>query len=294
MTQAQSIFGPEFGKKAVRLVITVVGLLVLRAVLGALPMLNNASAIGSSLMSPLVIADAVVDILLLSVLLRFGLAMGRSVGERSTRFSDVGKIISLATLVMVLLIAYRQFETPTACLVVAPADLSKAGQTAQTAANLDQFMQGLSQMLQGVAKTEVNMASGTTLAAFQRVAVVVLRQPPDIYGWTFLILIAIPVVGIVVFVSRNLDAFTEALFHATSLSPSNRPSTATSSAAGAPFTVRCGNCGKPMSAEEKFCANCGTASSVPTSIASARKVCSSCGADNPTTARFCKECGLAA
>ena len=125
MAQAQSLLGAEFGKKAIRLVITVVGLLVLRAVLGALPMLNNASAIGSSLMSPLVMADALVDTLILVVLSRFGLVIGRSVGENSTRFPDVGKIISLATLVVVLLIAYHQYETPTACLLVSPSDLSK-------------------------------------------------------------------------------------------------------------------------------------------------------------------------
>ena len=295
MAQAQSVFGPEFGKKAVRLVITVVGLLVLRAVLGALPMLSNASAIGSSLMSPLVIADAVVDTLLLVVLLQFGLATGRSVGEGSTRFSDVGKIISLATLVVVFLIAYRQYETPTACLLVSPADLSKAAQTGQTPVNLDQFMQGLSQMIQGVAKAEVNLATGATLEAFQRVAVVVLRQPPDIYGWTFLTLIAIPVVGIVVLGYRNLDAFTEVLFHAASPSPSTPGSSAVAgSAVGPPATLQCSNCGQPTTADVKFCPHCGNASSTPTSIASARRVCSSCGADNPATARFCKECGKAA
>ncbi|MFZ3264341.1 MAG: hypothetical protein WA172_10100, partial [Terriglobales bacterium] len=69
MTHTQSFFNPEFGKRVVRLAMTVVGLLVLRAILGNLPMLANATALGSSLMSPLVIADAIVDTLFLIVLL---------------------------------------------------------------------------------------------------------------------------------------------------------------------------------------------------------------------------------
>ncbi len=294
MSQPQSVFGSEFGKKAIRVAITVVGLLILRAILGALPMLANASAIGSSLVTPLVIADAIVDTLLLVVLLQFGVATGRSLGEKSTRFPDVGRIISLATLVVVLLIAYRQYETPVACLLVSPADLTKLGQTAQSV-NLDQIAPGFSQMLQGIARAEVKMVTGTTLAAFQSAAVMVLRQPPDIYGWAFLILIAIPVVGIVVLVYRNLDGFTEAIFHAASPSPStSRPSTASRAAADAPAAVQCTECGQSIAIGTKFCPNCGAASSAPTSIASARKLCSSCGADNPATARFCRECGKAA
>jgi hypothetical protein len=294
MTQTQSLWGPELGKRAVRFALTIVGLLILRAILGALPMLANASVIGDSMMSPLVIADAVVDTLILVVLLQFGVSMGRSVAEHSTRFTDLGKIITLATLVVALLIAYRQYETPTACLIVSPSDLSKAGQSYQTPINFDQILPGLGQMVQGIARAQVNMATGATLAAYQKIAVIVLRQPPDIYGWTFLILIVIPVVGIVVLVSRNLDAFTEAVFHAAAPSPSsNRPSSG-ASAPVPPATVQCVNCGQPMAAGGKFCPNCGAASSAPKSIASARKVCPSCGADNPATARFCKDCGQAA
>lgn len=294
MPQAQLVFGPEFGKKSVRLALTVVGLLVLRAVLVALPMLNNASAMGNSLISPLVIADSVVDTLILAALLRFGLATGRLVGENSTRFPDVGKIISLATLVVIFLIAYRQYETPAACLLLSPSDLSKIGQN-QVPANLGQMMQGLTQMFQGIAAAEVKMATGETLAAFQKAAVVVFRQPPDIYGWTFLILISIPVVGIVVLVSRNLDAFTEAVFHAASTSPSTRrPLAIAGLPPNSPAALQCSTCGQSMAADVKFCPNCGTASSAPTSISSARKVCQYCGADNSATARFCKECGKAA
>jgi RNA polymerase subunit RPABC4/transcription elongation factor Spt4 len=254
-------------------------------------MLANASAIGDSMMSPLVIADAVIDTLIIFVLLQFGMSLGRTVGENSKRFPDAGKIITFATIAVALLIAYRQYETPTACLIVSPSDLSKSGQSYPAPIDLNQIMPGLSQMAQRVASAEVKMATGVTLVAYQKLAVIVLRQPPDIYGWTFLILIAIPVVGIVVQFSRNLDALTEAVFHAASASPSR--SAATRPTTGQAATTQCGNCGQPMTGDGKFCPSCGTASAAPTSIASVRRACVSCGADNAATAKFCKECGKA-
>ena len=249
-------------------------------------MLAKASPIGNWLMSPLVIADAVVDTLLLLVLLRFGLRLGRSVAANSTRFPDVGKIISLATLAVILLIAYGQYETPTACLFFSPSDLSKAGQTLSSI-NLDQLAPGLAQMMQGIAKAEVNMATGATLVAFQKAAVVVLRQSPDIYGWTFLILIALPVVGIAVLISHNLDGFTEAVFHAASASSLISQSERASAGSAGALTDECGSCRQPMPAIAKFCQHCGAPFSAPTVISSARKLCQTPGgADNPATARF--------
>jgi len=56
---------------------------------------------------------------------------------------------------------------------------------------------------------------------------------------------------------------------------------------------QCQSCGQAMTAVEKFCPNCGTASSTPTLIDSASKPCASCGADNPPPAKFCRECGKA-
>jgi len=293
MSQAQSIFGSDFGKKAIRVAITIVGLLILRAILGSLPMLANASAIGSSLMSPLVIANAIVDTLLLVVILRFGITTGRLVGEKSTQFPDIGRIISLATLVVVFLIAYRQYETPTACLLVSPADLTKVGQTPQSP-NLDQIAPGLSDMYRGIARAEAKMFTGATLAALQGAAVTILRQAPDIYGWAFLVLIAIPVVGIVVLGYRNLDGFTEAIFHAASVSPSISRAPAPIHPVDSVAGVQCSGCGQPVTSGTKFCPSCGTALGIPTSISSGRKICSSCGSDNLATARFCRECGQAA
>lgn len=291
MTHTQSFFNPEFGKRVVRLAMTVVGLLVLRAILGNLPMLANATALGSSLMSPLVIADAIVDTLFLIVLLQFGLRVGRSLTESSTRFPDVGKIITLVTLVVVLLIAYRQYELPTACLLISPSDLSKLSQGGQLASDVSQILPFLNQMMQGILNAEVNLAMGATLTAIQNAAVLVLRRPPDIYGWTFLILAAIPMVGIVVLISRNLDGFTDMIFHAAS---STSRLTVVRSTSSAQTARQCGNCGEQMAAEVKFCSNCGTTACAPIPIVSSQRTCSSCGADNSANARYCTACGNAA
>jgi Double zinc ribbon len=281
MIQGQSVFGPELAKRAVRLVLTVVGLLILRAVLNALPMLSRASAIGDSLMSPLVIANAIVDTVILLALLRFGLTMGRLIRENYKRFPDLGNIIALSFAVIVLILAYKQYETPTACLVISPSDLTKVGQSDITMANLDQILRGLGKVFQDIANAQVKTATGDTLIAFQRVAVAVLRQPPDLYGWIFLALIAIPVVGIVVVVSRNMDTITALVMQSGSAFGAS-PST------GIP--AQCSGCGQPMAAGVKFCPNCGAAA-VPAATVPAKSVCLSCGAENPGSAKFCKECG---
>lgn len=275
----QSMLGPEFGKRAVRFALTVVGLLILRGVLNVLPMLSKASAIGDSLVSPLVIANAVVDTMIFLALLRFGLSIGRSIRESYARFPDLGNIVSLAFVVIVLILAYKQYETLTACLVISPSDFTKIGQTG-TLENLDQFLKGLGNLFGTIVNTPVKMATGDTLIAFQRVAVALFRQPPDLYGWIFLVLIAIPVVGIVVLVWRNMDTITALVMQSGS-------ALATTPSVGA--AVQCGSCGQPTAVGVKFCPNCGAALAVPT--VSARSVCPSCGAENPGSAKFCKECG---
>lgn len=169
-------------------------------------------------MSPLVIVDAVVDTVLILLLLRFGLRVGQSIAHNYTRLPDLGRIISLATVVLVLILAYKLYETPIACLAVTPSDLSSVGKNV-VPANLEEIMRVWGPVMKQLTKLESQNATGDTLVAYQQMAVAVLRQPPDIYGWTFLILIAIPVVGIVVFVSRNLDALTELILHPASTAP---------------------------------------------------------------------------
>lgn len=279
MTQVQSLLGPEFGKRVVRFALTVVGLLILRGLFNVLPMLSKASAIGDSLVSPLVIANAVVDTMVFLALLRFGLSMGRSIRESYVRFPDLGNIVSLALVVIFLILAYKQYESLIACLVISPSDFSKVGQSG-TRLDLDQILRGLGDVFGTIANTQVKMATGDTLVAFQRVAVALLRQPPDLYGWIFLVLIAVPVVGIVALVWRNMDTITSLVMQSGS---------ALADAPSVGAAVRCGSCGQPIAVGVKFCPNCGTASAMPT--LSVKSVCPSCGAENPGSAKFCKECG---
>ena len=56
MTQGKPILDRNFEKRAIRVALAIVGLLFLRAILGALPMVKNASPISGSLLTPLVLA----------------------------------------------------------------------------------------------------------------------------------------------------------------------------------------------------------------------------------------------
>jgi hypothetical protein len=229
MVQGQSIFGRDFGKRVIRVALAVVGLLILRAILGALPMVKNASAIGGTLLTPLVVADAVVDTVIFLLILSFGVGLGRTIQAGYTRLPDLGKMISLATVAVVLLLAYGSYQTVVACLLESPSDIVNtltlsAGAAAGGVQNL---MGQLGNAIQGLDKSvmeqAIKTAPGWALAGYQAAAVLAMRQRPDIYGWTFLIFIAIPVIGIVVLVSRNLDTITDMVFHAATATPKPAP-----------------------------------------------------------------------
>ena len=66
-----STLGAELGKKGIRFALTVVGLLLLKALFAALPMLKNTSAIGNTFLSPLVLVNAAADTLILLAVIAF-------------------------------------------------------------------------------------------------------------------------------------------------------------------------------------------------------------------------------
>jgi hypothetical protein len=163
-------------------------------------MLKNASAFGDSLMSPLVLAYAIVDTVLLLVVLDFGITLARDIQNKYEHIPELKKLISLATIVLVLLFAYNVYKLPTACLVVQPTDLINLSQSGTPTA----FGQ--------INATAMQNAGGEALASYQQLAVAVLQRS-GIYGWTFLILIALPTVGIVTLISRHRETFSELLSH---------------------------------------------------------------------------------
>lgn len=275
----------EFGKKSVRFVVTLVGLLILRGLVSVLPMLKNAGAIDSTFLSPLVIANAAVDTLILIALVGFGFAASRALGRSYPRSPDLNTAVILVTVLLVLVLAYNLFELPLACTFVSSQDIL-AGD-AQNAAQLRAFAQQLElrHMLNQAQLDALKNASGDTLMAYQKLAVFKFRESPDVYGWAFLALCAIPIVGLVTLGYRNLDRITEALFK-----KAKQPSGAFQQNVRPEIPLlRCKDCGHPMSLDVKFCPECG-AQRVPMAVTNEQR-CPACGAQNSSMAKFCKECG---
>jgi hypothetical protein len=210
--QAPATLARNVWKKLIRFAVNALGLLVLRAILGSLPMLKNASAFGDSFMTPLVLAYMIVDTVILLAVLDFGINLARDLQARYEHIPDLSKLVSLATMLLVLLFAYRVYEMPTACLVVQRTDLLSLSQNQNsTPGSFTDFIRAWNQMVGQVSEAAMQNATGEALVRYQQLAVAVLRRPPDIYGWTFLVLIAGPAIGMVALVSRHLDTFTELL-----------------------------------------------------------------------------------
>ena len=214
---AAPTFAENVWKKLIRFVVNTLGLLILRAILGSLPMLKNASAFGESFMTPLVLAYMIVDTVILLVVLDFGITLARHLQARYEHIPDLSQLVSLATILLVLVFAYRVYEVPTACLVVQRTDLLNLGQNQNpnsTAGSFTDFIRAWNQVVGQVSEAAMQNATGDALVRYQQLAVAVLRRPPDIYGWTFLALIIVPAIGLVASVSRHLDTFTELLSQA--------------------------------------------------------------------------------
>lgn len=103
-----------------------------------------------------------------------------------------------------------------------------------------------------------------------------------LYNWIFLLLVLLPLIGLVVVGSRNLDAITDVLF-------SSMKKTVTEGLPIQPSEpeeslVRCSKCGNLVPANNKFCNKCGAP--IETEI-----ICTECGARNEMNAKFCTKCG---
>ena len=207
--EQSSPLGPNIAKRIIRFALTLVGLLILRGILGALPMLKSASAIGDTLLSPLVVSYAAVDTAIILVVLAFGLNFGQDIQANAPRLSELGKIVTRSTIVIVLIIAYKAYELPIACAFVDQTDLVSLGKNSNAPGSYADFMRIWGQMVGQVSAAAMQNATGEALAAYQKLALAVFRQPPNIYSWIFLILIAVPGISLVPLVSRNLELLTE-------------------------------------------------------------------------------------
>jgi len=207
--EQSSPLGPNIAKRIIRFALTLVGLLILRGILGALPMLKSASAIGDTLLSPLVVSYAAVDTAIILVVLAFGLNLGQDIQANAPRLSELGKIVTRSAIVIVLIIAYKAYELPIACAFVDQTDLVSLGKNSNAPGSYADVMRIWGQMVGQVSAAAMQNATGEALAAYQKLALAVFRQPPNIYSWIFLILIAVPGISLVPLVSRNLELLTE-------------------------------------------------------------------------------------
>ena len=145
--EQSSPLGPNIAKRIIRFALTLVGLLILRGILGALPMLKSASAIGDTLLSPLVVSYAAVDTAIILVVLAFGLNLGQDIQANAPRLSELGKIVTRSTIVIVLIIAYKAYELPIACAFVDQTDLVSLGKNSNAPGSYADVMRIWGQMV---------------------------------------------------------------------------------------------------------------------------------------------------
>jgi hypothetical protein len=253
-TTNQNSIGSEVGRRLVKTIIAVVGLLIIRLVLDNLPMLKEAKPIligsnaqaqavaqyfnsgqlpqdiqqyGAGFIFPISIANAVVDTLIFAMLIGSAVGFNGLIRARSKRLPEGGVIILLLVLTVIVALAYKSYMG-----VIPP----------------------------------------------------LLQSQANLYGWVFLILGLLPLIGLIVVASRNLDALTEVIFNSTSRV----------AVGGVPQTVAteslatCPKCSATIAVGAKFCGSCGAPA--PVSV-SAGVFCPECGTKNESGAKFCKSCG---
>lgn len=208
--------GTSLRKEFARAAVYGLFLLIVRGVVGSLPFLKNATFVGDTLLSPLVLVNVALDTVFLAVLLSFGLTAGRRIHQAGAQFADIGKITSLATVVLVLVLAYRIYELPAACTFISQSDLinlSTIAPQSQDAGGFGDFIRLWGQMLNQVSAASLQNASGPVLVQYQRLALAIFHRSPDWYAWLFLILTVIPIISLAPLVFRNLGSLSELLSH---------------------------------------------------------------------------------
>jgi hypothetical protein len=258
-TTNQNSMGNEVGRRLVKAIIAILGLIVIRIILDNLPMLKEARPIivgsGASAAAnaniaqifntgqmpsnlsdlasqyavgfifPISIANAIVDTLIFVVLIGTAAGFNGLIQTRSKRLPEGGLIILLLVLTIVVALAYHSYMG-----VIPP----------------------------------------------------LLGSQANLYGWFSLVLGLLPLIGLIVVASRNLDAITEVVFSSTrGVASISAPQAAESSAT-------CSKCSATIVAGAKFCGSCGAPVLVS---ASAGRFCSGCGTKNDSEAKFCKSCG---
>ena len=298
MTEQRKSFGHQVGEKVVRTAIAIVGLLVLRVILSALPVLNHAAPLypeiwvetwrGTVVSSQdeqrqreiadrlkAIVGDLPYDALLESFrayAIQTGVRLDNKADQAAVQSALQHWLITGHLAIFPITIAHAVIDTLIlVMLVVFGLELRNLYRS-----GYPQFPD-LGQLL--------NLCVLTIVAAIAYVSYQGLLYPligtdgQQAYDWVFLLVGMAPLIGIVVMAARNMDRLTALVM---------RSGTASATAVVDP--IACSSCGRPMQIGTKFCPDCGAASGARAANASVRD-CSSCGAENPATAKFCKECG---
>jgi hypothetical protein len=297
MTEQRSSLSRQVGEKVVRTTIAIMGLLVLRVILSALPVLNHAAPIYPQVWADiwgLVVAPSQanpqhpVDIesklrdmfpndayqiylqSLQTALVQEGIKANQ--GDRTAILSAYQHwLIASRLAIFPITIAHAVIDTLILVLLVffglELRNLYRSGYPR---------FPDLGQLL--------NLCVLTIVAAIAYVSYQGLLYPligadgQQAYDWVFLLVGLAPLLGIVVMGARNMDGLTALVMRS-----------GAGSAMPIVGSIAC-SCGRPMQPGTKFCPDCGAAFDARPVNASGRN-CSICGADNPASARFCKECG---
>jgi hypothetical protein len=301
MTEQQNSLGHQIIEKVVRTGIAIVGLLILRLILSALPVLNHA-------------APLYPDIWVDSWRVTEADVQGGDQGERSmaeklqkTLGSSYEPIVRSFTDYLnakglrgnrvdhgAVLDAFQGWLSSTH-MAIFPITIARAVIDTLILLLLIFFGLELKNLCRsGYARFPdlgqvLNLCILAIVAAIAYVSYQGLLYPligPDgqaVYDWVFLLIGLAPLIGIAIMASRNMDRLTALVMRSGSLVAT----------AGVEVPVCAGGCGYAIPPGTRFCPNCGAPASVPATNQFVRH-CSSCGANNSPTARFCKTCGRAA
>lgn len=110
MPDAPVSLGTQVGKKIIGVIVALVGLLIIRAIVGGLPMLKTALSIGTSGVTPLMIAVAIANTLIFVVLLRFGFGLSAVLRAGSPGFPESGAIFNLMVVTVVAIWANSAYS----------------------------------------------------------------------------------------------------------------------------------------------------------------------------------------
>jgi len=293
MNSPSKSLSQQVTESAVRVVIAIVGLLILRGILSWLPMLRTEPVYTASwqnvplyMRTPAATGDKVWENLVSNDQLQWLAEEIREIQQEQNIYRNgVDPATYSLRLQNAILLGTK--------LAIFPITIAKAAVDTLIFAMILLFCRNLNALFRSnyrkMSELGLMMSLGlvTIVVAIAYHSYQSITYPflfPDnyaIYGWVFLVLVLAPLVFLAVVVARNMDAITGAVMQSGSVLTAPPPV----------LTAQCSNCGQPVTAGTKFCPNCGAAASSVRSSAAAKSICPSCGAENAGSAKFCKECG---